>query len=180
MKIDKKRLVAVTTLVILTAVLYGLFLTPQVKRLKAVRSQYIAAKKLLKVRGIKEKKLDTLRSENRQWQKKLDAAESRFIPRDKTNLILEKLTGLAEKTNNELKTVDPLEGRSPAESGIEKMLVEVTVTGSYTSIMDFLKVLMDDKRLLDVTDIAIEKEEEGSEDLTASFVLTLFIIEGKS
>jgi len=179
MKIDKKRLIAVASLVILTAVFYGLFLTPQVKRLKAVRSQYIAIKKLLKVREIKEKKLDALRSENRAWMEKLNAVESRFLNRDEVNLFLNSLTGLTEETGNKLKAVDPLEKRSPAEPGIEKMLVEVTIVGKYPSIMDFLKVLMDDKRLLGITDVGIEKEEEGSEDLTASFVLTLFIIESR-
>jgi Tfp pilus assembly protein PilO len=178
-KIDKEKLIIITALVVLTVLLYGLFLAPQRKRVRAIRSQYMAAKKLLRARGIKGDTLGTLKSENKAWMDKLDEIEKKFLTWNEVNLFLNDLTRLAEGTGNKLKAVDPLERSMPVESGVEKMFVEVTVDGSYSSIIDFLKVLTDNKKLVNITDVSIEREDAGAKDLMASFVLTLFIIETK-
>ncbi|MGB2600250.1 MAG: hypothetical protein WBC99_07405, partial [Candidatus Omnitrophota bacterium] len=136
MKIDKEKIIAITALVVLTVLLYGLFLAPQRKRVKAIRSQYMAAKKLLRVRGIKGDTLGTLKSENKAWMEKLDESEKKFLTWDEVNLFLNDLTRLAEDSGNKLEAVDPLERSVPVEFGVEKMFVEVTITGSYSSIID--------------------------------------------
>ncbi|MFQ5951831.1 MAG: type 4a pilus biogenesis protein PilO [Candidatus Omnitrophota bacterium] len=180
MKLNKEKIIAITILAVLTIFLYSLFLAPQRKRLKAVRSQYVSAKELLETRGIKGGKIDVLRSENQEWRNKLDSIEDRFIIRDEVNQFLKGLTRVAKRTGNDLKTVDPLERTPKPEFGIERTLVEVSIIGNYSSIIDFLNELVHDKKLLKITDLEIEKEKEESRDLKVSFILTLYVIEGRT
>lgn len=179
-KVNREKLIGIGLLVITAALLYNLFMSPQGKQLKAVRSQYISGKELLKAREAKREKLEGLRNANQEWRNKLAATENRFLDRDEIHSFLKGLTPLAEETGNKLKTVDPLERDLPPELSIEKMLVRVTIVGRYASITDFLNILATNEKLLGISDVKIKRERGESQDLEASFVLTLFIIEPES
>ena len=180
MKIDKEKIIGISILAVVTILLYGVFLMPQGSRLKAIRSQYSSAIKLLNARETKGENLEALRTENRQLREKLYDARNKFLTGEEINLFLKGLTKIAKNTRNELMAVDPLERTVMTESGVEKMFVEVTIAGNYSSIIDFLDVLSSSKKLIDVTDIEIEREGRESRDLTASFEIILFIIEDTS
>ncbi len=175
MKIDRGKLTGVAVLAVMTVLCYYLFIMPHGKRLKAVRSQYISGKKLLGVREAKRKKLEDLRDLNRKLKNKQDAVESRFLSGDEIHSFLKRLNGLAEQTKNKLKTVDPLERKAPAEAGIEKVFVKVTIIGKYISVINFLDKLTASGKLLSITEVEMKRREDEAQDLEASFVLTLFI-----
>lgn len=179
MKIDRERIIGIAVLVVLTVLLYGVFLMPHGRRLKAIRQQYSSAVKLLAAQKTKGGRLEDLREENRQLRKKLYDIRNRFLTKEEINLFLKSFTKLAEDTGNELQAVDPLERKLPAEAGIEKMLVEVTISGDYSSIIGFLDALSKSEKILNITDVKIEREDKETRELTASFELTLFIIEDK-
>ena len=180
MKIDKEKLMTIAILVIMAALLYSVFVSPQGRQLKAIRSQYISGKELLKAREAKREELETLRERNQAWKDKLVTVKNRFLNEDEINSFLKNLTRLAEGTKNKLKTVDPLERDLPPELGIERMFVKITITGRYNSITDFLNMLTTNEKLLSITGVKIEREKGESQDLKATFVLTLFIIEAES
>ena len=53
----------------------------------------------------------------------------------------------------------------------------MTISGKYNSIIGFLNGLMTGGKVLDITGVEIRSEKEEDQDLKASFVLTLFVIE---
>lgn len=175
-KISNEKIVGIALLIIAAALCYNLFMLPQRKQLRAVRSHYISSKGLLKDRQVKREKIEVLKNTNREWKNKLVATENKFLQRGEIHSFLKNLAQLAEKTRNELKTVDPLERDLPPELGVERMLVKVTIIGRYASLTNFLTTLTTNEKLLGISDVEINRESRESRDLEASFVLTLFII----
>lgn len=176
MKIDREKLAGVVILVIVTALLYGFFMTPHGRQLKAVRSQCISGKELLEAREAKKEKLESLRKGNREWKEKLRAVENRFFTVDEVSLFLKNLARSAEKTGITLRAIDPLGEEPPLEAGIGKKMVKIAITGEYASIIKFLNVLAADKKLLGITEVKIRRTRDESQALQASFTLTLFIV----
>ena len=179
-EIGKEKFISIVILVITAVLLYSLFMTPQGRQIKAVRSQYISGKELLMARKAKGEELETLRNRNREWKYELDTIQNRFLNKGEINSFLKSLTRLAEETRNKLKTIEPLARKSPPELGIEKMFVKVTVVGRYASIINFLNKLATNEKLLSVSDVRIQKEKGEGRDLKISFVLTLFVIEAET
>ena len=105
-KIGKEKFISIAILVIIVALLYSLFMTPQGRQIKAIRSQYISGKELLMARKAKGDELETLRSRNREWKYELDAVQNRFLNENEINSFLKDLTRLAEETGNNLKTIE--------------------------------------------------------------------------
>lgn len=143
--------------------------------MKAVRSQYVSAKKLIKARQGKGTKLDILRDENLKWKKELHIVENRFLDPDKVNTFLKNMNIIAEKTKNRLMAIDPVEKELSFTEGFGEVGVKMTILGEYAAIINFLSEITAKERLLNITDFAIRKENNQVLELKASFVLTLFV-----
>jgi len=180
MKIEKQKVIAITSLIIITLLFYNLFVMPQSKQLKAIRLQYISEKELLSIRETKKKELEALKNVDQDFKAKLYAIENRFLNEDKINSFLKTLNLLAINTENKLKTIDPIEREALFGAGIEEVFVKVAIVGRYPSIINFLKMLTTHEKLLRITDLKIKKERDEDQDLGASFVLTLFTIKSES
>ena len=119
--------------------------------------------------------LEDLRNENREWRNKLASCEERFFNESTLHSFLKDLTRLADETGNELNTIDPQETKVFPDPHIEQKVVMVTIIGRYTAIINFLEKLMENGKLLSISELEIKKVNDETLDLNASFRLSLFI-----
>jgi len=177
MKLKRDHIILISVLVLVTAVLFNIFIAPQGKRLKAARLRIESAANLLEAREHEKNRLNGLKEENDLLKDRLQNVENAFIEKDKVHQYLQDLVVLAEKTGNKLRSVDPLETKKPVEKGVKRIFVKLDLSGSYISIVEFMGQLLNGEKVLDISDILIKRPAGGSNELTASFVVSLLVAE---
>ncbi|MBU0571091.1 MAG: type 4a pilus biogenesis protein PilO [Candidatus Omnitrophica bacterium] len=175
MKVSKTGFLVSAILFIVTIFLFNLFVAPHWQQLKAARARHISGTKLLDVRKNATEGLGDLRDKNREWRSKLAAREARFFSENTLHSFLKDLTRLAAETGNELNAIDPQETKVFPDPDIEQRVVMVTIIGRYTAIINFLEKLMNDGKLLSISELEIKKANDETMDLNASFRLSSFI-----
>ena len=175
-KVEREKLIRAGFVILLAFLLIHLFIYPHWENLMAVRSSYRAGSKLLETRKIEMEKLQVLMDIREEWKDKLADFESRIIKEEDVNTFLQTLTQLAENTRNRLLLINPMERRGPGKTGLQKMNVELTLVGKFPTILDFVQKLEADGKMLDIADIKIVRQENESQDLKASFLISLFIL----
>ncbi len=179
MNMDKTKVIGVSILIAVSTTLYIVFIAPQTRQLEAVRLEYAASKKLLAAREGQMENIGEARRANAEWKKKFQSARNKFFKENEINQFLKGISRLADKTGNKLKTVDLLQRRFAPEEHIKKIAVEVVIIGKYVAAIDLMKLLSSGKKLLDISDIRMEREDEARQDLITSFTLTLFVFTGE-
>ena len=174
----KEKILNIAILVFIAVVFYNVFMAPQGKELKALNSQYVSGKELLKVRHNKEDELEESRRNNQKLRNELSSLEDKLLKRDKVNLFLQRLSKAAAETNNKLLAIEPRKKEEPIGEIVRRKFVKLSMIGGYSAVANFLGRLETGKQILNVSDITIEATRDNKAFKT-SFILTLYIIEDK-
>ncbi|MBU1084053.1 MAG: type 4a pilus biogenesis protein PilO [Candidatus Omnitrophota bacterium] len=174
---ESDNLIILAVVITASAIFYNMMLAPQINGLKAVRTQYVSQKELVKVRYTKKSELDKLRKNTLKWKEKADDAEGRFLKKEDLTEFFKNLDQVGRDTGVKVNSIDPLENRVKEKDGIvDEMQVLVEITGRYTAIKDFVKTLFNGKKLLTVRTMEISSVDQADGNiLESSIVLTLFL-----
>ncbi|MFH1776094.1 MAG: type 4a pilus biogenesis protein PilO [Candidatus Omnitrophota bacterium] len=156
-----------------------------------VYNYYQVNKKLLEVqKGLsqsKEEKVKTFLELEKKFadlQPKLEQQKGCFFTDEEAAAFLKNLDELSNETGNDLKTLKPrrvetiddsvLAGEYPQR--YKRNVLEVTIEGSYNSILGYFKKLAESKQVLNVNKVEMSSQRDEGGKLSAKFLLNIYIL----
>lgn len=174
---DREKITAAVFLAVLAVFLFHVFLLPLCRLTRASSFQCCSYEKLLRTRGSKREKFDSLKRRNWEEKSKLDAMRNRFCTENDVNKFLKDINRVLDETGNKLVTVDPVERKTPLVGGIRKAGIRVVMKGAYSALIRFFDRLERSGKLMTISEVSIEPEDEAGSVLVSSFVVSLFAVE---
>ena len=171
------RLIVAGTAIAVFAVLFVLFIMPQIRQLSALRRQHVSERELIEKRAVIMDRLDDFRVIADGWQNKADQMERKFLKPEEVPGYFNRINKVARDAKVVIKTVDPSDQKEPARLGIKSMFIKVDVEGKYVYVADFIKRLMNEINMIDIGEMKMYRRENGQVD--ASFIITLFVLDEK-
>ncbi|MCK5450605.1 MAG: type 4a pilus biogenesis protein PilO [Candidatus Omnitrophica bacterium] len=167
-------LVLLLVAMVTSIVFFMLFISPQIKQLKAMRRQCVSQKSLVKKRDVMMRGMDESRESAGAWKKKANRMERKFLKKEELPIFFKDLNKITADTDVVLKTVDPSEKKEDLGQGVSIMTIEVDVEGKYVNIVRFIAELLGGSGLINIDELVMDVMVDGKID--ASFVLKIFVL----
>ena len=175
MKTNKKEIFGVTALILFMIFGYTIFISPHVKALKSIYSQYSSQNALVEQREEKRKILNALEKKNQELGQNLQSINSKFLKREEVTLFLESLYQLAIDSGNKLETLRPDDIEDQVSKNIIGKSVQLTLAGKFTTILQFIDRIQNNQKLITIDDLAINKVDDGYM-LGSSLKMTFYVL----
>jgi len=175
MRINKIEILGITLLVLFMVFGYSLFVSPHVKALQSIYSQYFSQKALVQQREEKKKILNELEKKNQSLEQDLGILSGKFLEKDEITTFLESLYQLAIDTGNSLDTLRPTDKKDQTTEHIEKNSVQLSLKGKFVTLLEFFNRIQNHQKLITIDDFSIAKTEDRSM-LRSSLTITFYAL----
>ena len=163
-KLKRIEIFGIVFFISVTIFFYTVFISPQVNAFRALSKQYYSQKRLLIERRQKEDILPFLQNDNLRFSLDYQKISKLFVKKDEYIDFLNSLNSLVIQTGNKLESIRPLTKQSdnPSESKINVDLVELNFVANFSSLLNFLKSLEEQSKLLTIKTLQVNKRQEDN------------------
>lgn len=167
---------------------YSLLVAAPSLRLKPMKAQLEAERKLLEARIKDIGRISQINSELEKAKVDLRKREDRFVGEDELSDFFAKIRNIVEKNNSELvnlsvKPAEPaggsVEAKEEANPLYQKVPVILSIRGNYVDVLLAITDLMQGETLVEMSDVKIEPDPEVPYKMVANFVLKFYQVDKK-